>query len=153
MDFFLAIRNRILMDASWKAAIWIWNHPLFFSNRSALEFFVVIYCFFYSMFCYYMTIDIKCYIHTWMTRGRGNTAIYQSPQSNNIESCGWLINIFAPSNHLIKHAKIVNESHLLFLCDLTGLQKLIQWKSIDGFIKIMVTITIIMMWITIAMSM
>lgn len=37
--FFVAIRNRILIDASQKAAIWIGNHPLLFCHSSTLFFF------------------------------------------------------------------------------------------------------------------
>jgi len=35
----LAIRNRIMMDASQNAAIWIDNHPLLFSDKSVLQFY------------------------------------------------------------------------------------------------------------------
>ena len=34
--FFVAIRNKISIDASQKAAIWIGNHPLLFFHSSAL---------------------------------------------------------------------------------------------------------------------
>ena len=45
MGFFVAIRKRILMDASQKVAIWLGNHSLLFCNKSALHFYKKVHSF------------------------------------------------------------------------------------------------------------